>query len=308
MKHALIDIGSNSIRLTVYEVTENECHSLFRKKIMAGLAGYVENGNLSEEGIACACRSLNVFRDILTKLEIEHLAVFATASLRNIFNTDEVVHRIKDETGLDVDVISGESEAEYGFYGAIRESLSDDGLIVDIGGASTELVLFRNRVIEKAGSLPVGSLKLYRDCVKKILPGKGSVKRILKETEKAFESSDLNYVTDQKHMMGVGGTNRAVLHLIQAVNHMDEDENTYTCEQLYELADILCNDEKKAASLILKHEPERIHTIVPGMMILCYIVKKFGVETVTVSSHGVREGYMYRCIQPLLGNDRINEE
>ena len=84
MKQAIIDIGSNSIRLTLYETNAQDFKILFREKIMAGLAGYVEDGRLSAEGIECACAGLLSFRTILQTLDIEGARVFATASLRNM--------------------------------------------------------------------------------------------------------------------------------------------------------------------------------------------------------------------------------
>ena len=104
MKQAIIDIGSNSIRLTLYETEGENFHILFREKIMAGLAGYVEDGKLSAEGIECACAGLLTFRSILQTLEIEHISVFATASLRNISKTEQALCRAA-ENGKDVLVL-----------------------------------------------------------------------------------------------------------------------------------------------------------------------------------------------------------
>ena len=78
MKQAIIDIGSNSIRLTLYETEGQSFKILFREKIMAGLAGYVEDGKLSAEGIECACAGLLTFRKILQTLQIENTRIFAT--------------------------------------------------------------------------------------------------------------------------------------------------------------------------------------------------------------------------------------
>ena len=102
MKQAIIDIGSNSIRLTLYETLGQNFNILFREKIMAGLAGYVEDGKLSAEGIECACAGLLTFRGILQTLEIERIRVFATASLRNISNTEQALSVIRAATGYPV--------------------------------------------------------------------------------------------------------------------------------------------------------------------------------------------------------------
>ena len=107
MKYALIDMGSNSILLTVYYMDQTSFKVLFKEKIMAGLAGYVEHGRLTRDGIDCACQSLCEFRSTLELLQIEHLAVFATASLRNICSAVyEVVQKRPDITAREA-VASG---------------------------------------------------------------------------------------------------------------------------------------------------------------------------------------------------------
>ena len=177
MKQAIIDIGSNSMRLTVYEIMGEKFKILFREKSMAGLAGYVEEGRLSAEGIARACSGLLEFRERLAALDIVNVAVFATASLRNIFNTAEAVWAIQTATGFSVEVLSGTEEALLGYYGAELEASSPSGAFLDIGGGSTEVVVFDRGEPVQSASFRVGSLSLYRSYVKKILPGDGALKR-----------------------------------------------------------------------------------------------------------------------------------
>lgn len=123
---------------------------------MAGLAGYVEDGQLSVEGIECACAALLKFRSVLQSLEIAHTSVFATASLRNISNTKLALSVIYAATGYSVDVLSGEEEALFGFAGAMQKLYLTSGAFLDIGGASTEVVtfedaaaFFRNMLVNK---------------------------------------------------------------------------------------------------------------------------------------------------------------
>ena len=182
MKQAVIDIGSNSMRLTVYETTPPQIFRvLFKEKIMAGLAGYVDHNALSPDGIERAILGLLSFRATLSALDIKAVAVFATASLRNVKNTDQAVAAIQRATGYPIEVISGEEEAAFGYAGAMQELDLTDGLFVDIGGASTEVVRFAGGVMESANSCPVGSLKLYRDFVRKILPNKEAIHHIIVE-------------------------------------------------------------------------------------------------------------------------------
>ena len=118
--YAIIDIGSNTIRLNVYQVEEDGAiHSIFQSKETAGLAGYVqEDGSMSREGLDRAADALLRFRSILDALHIENRAVFATASLRNITNSEEAVFQLQERTGLMIRLLSGREEAILDYVGA----------------------------------------------------------------------------------------------------------------------------------------------------------------------------------------------
>ncbi len=295
MKQAIIDIGSNSIRLTLYETENQSFRILFREKIMAGLAGYVENGKLSAEGIECACAGLLTFRGILQTLEIGRVSVFATASLRNISNTEQALSVIRAATGYPVEVVSGEDEALFGYAGAMRELRTTSGAFLDIGGASTEIVTFDEGKPDDFASFPIGSLSLYRRCVKKILPGKGSLSRLRQDISKTIDVSK-GAPTPRPLLIGVGGTVRATLRLARHYYRKPDDCHSMTTEQLDELCDFLCDGKKEALDLILRLEAERVHTIVPGILILRHVLHLFRAEQIIVSKYGVREGYLCRRI------------
>lgn len=294
MKQAIIDIGSNSMRLTVYEIDGERFRILFKEKIMTGLAGYVEHQQLSQEGIERAYTGLLEFKAILQALDIQHVSLFATASLRNIKNTSEALLAIKEKTGYDVEVITGKDEAILGYSGAIKEVQLDCGAFIDIGGASTEIVQFENSTIQNAVSLPIGSLSLYKSCVKYIIPKNGSQKRIKKtiSTEIKKQLTHQNCST----LVCVGGTARAVLRIAKKIYHLPPECSTITKKQFNQLCDKLYQADKKTIDLILKLEPSRVHTLIPGVMILQYIASQIDANTIIVSNYGVREGYLCQRI------------
>lgn len=295
MKQAVIDIGSNSIRLTLYETHDKSFKILFREKIMAGLAGYVEDGKLSAEGMECACAGLLTFRSILQTLEIAHVNVFATASLRNISNTAQVLSVIHAATDYTVEVISGEEEAVLGYAGAMQELHLTSGAFLDIGGASTEIVTFEQGNPVDFASFPIGSLSLYRNCVKKILPGTGSLKRLRQEILQTIQIGK-NTPEPRPLLVGVGGTARAALKMVRYYYKCSKDCRTITGEQLDGLCKFLCSGKKDASDLILRLEAERIHTLVPGVLILQHVFHLFGAQQLVVSKYGVREGYLCQKI------------
>lgn len=295
MKQAVIDIGSNSIRLTLYEIEAESFKILFREKIMAGLAGYVENEKLSMEGIERACEGLLKFRSILETLEIENVSVFATASLRNISNTDQAISVIHAATGYDVEIISGEDEAFFGYAGATTELNLMSGVFMDIGGASTELVMFDDGIPASFASFPIGSLSLYRRFVKKILPKEDSIKRIKKEISDVIDVN-MDSVTSHDTLIGVGGTARAAMKLSHYYNRISDESSSMTKEQLDELCSFLCSGKKDACDMILKLEADRIHTIIPGILILQHVFHLFDAKQLVVGRYGVREGYLCQRI------------
>ena len=252
---------------------------------MAGLAGYVEDGKLSAEGIECACTGLLTFRGVLQTLDIEHVSVFATASLRNISNTEQALSLIRAATGYSVQVVSGEEE----------ELHLTGGVFLDIGGASTEIVTFDKGEPMSFTSFPVGSLSLYRRCVKKILPGEGSLRRLRREIADAI-GADCGVPKVSPLLVGVGGTARAVLRMSQYYYKLSDECHSMTAEQLDGLYRLLCGGKKEASDLILRLEPERIHTIVPGTLILRHVFHLFGAEQLVVGKYGVREGYLCQRI------------
>lgn len=298
MKYAIIDIGSNSIRLTVYRHDEEDgqVYIQFKDKVMAGLAGYVEDGDLSEKGIRKACDALKIYRKVLGNLAIENIYPFATASLRNIGNAREVLARIKSETGFEVDIISGEEEARLDFIGATKVVNIDRGMLVDIGGGSTEIVLFKDGNIECAHSIPVGSLNMYKKHVKRLLPSKEEKRAITKDVKKEIEKLNIECSEKQQKMCGVGGTLRAARKLGIEITGRENADREVDASDVKKVMKVLEGEEKETIDRILRVVPERIHTILPGMIILSSIIKHFEAEQIYVSSYGAREGYLYKNV------------
>ena len=198
MTYGVIDVGSNTIRLVIYEVKDNRIESLFSNKNTAGLIGYVNDGELSRKGIRKACDVLNSLQKVAAHAQVEKLFVFATASLRNIANTKEAVEEIEREMGLKVDVISGHEEAVLDFEGAAH------------GGGSTEIVAFEKGKIKDAVSLEFGSLAMYKTYVSRLFPRSSEDKAIRKKVEKELKKVKFLKNRQFTDMVGIGGTIRAV--------------------------------------------------------------------------------------------------
>lgn len=287
----IVDLGSNTVRLSIYHWEGNSFRLLLNKKTMAGLAGYVQDGILSDGGILVACRTLAGYRALLDNFNVTEMHVFATASLRNISNTAEAVETIREVTGIPVEVLSGEEEANLSFQGAILPDGPPTGLLADIGGGSFELVHYEDLSICSACSLPVGSLSLHTRFVEDLFPTSQERKAMRAYVEEHLERAGAGLIR-QKHLCGVGGTVRALSKLCNDVYHKDPETRTMTAEELRSLYKLLKKDGKDTLRQILHAAPDRVHTLLPGLIILNAIVKTCGVETVSASVSGVREGYL----------------
>ena len=292
--YAIIDIGSNTIRLNVYQVEEDGAiHSIFQSKETAGLAGYVqEDGSMSREGLDRAADALLRFRSILDALHIENRAVFATASLRNITNSEEAVFQLQERTGLMIRLLSGREEAILDYVGATSGMEErEQGMVLDIGGGSTEWVCFSQGRIRHAASIPLGSLNLYNRCVETLLPSPKEQAKIRKQVKKALDGAPLPDFPCPV-ICGVGGTIRGAGKLCNYLYKLPACNRTITLNMVDGLLERFSAPAKADLQILLKIVPERVHTLLPGLVILSTLAHRCRGDAIEVSSYGVREGFL----------------
>lgn len=292
MKCAIVDLGSNTIRLSLYNTLENgSFETLFSKKYMAGLAGYVSHGIMSNDGINQACAVLLDFKVLLQQLGVNEMHVFATASLRNIKNTEKALETIKRRTGLCVDVIGGSEEGILGYYGALYTTDLKNGIMFDIGGGSTEFVRVKNGKVKKSQSISIGSLNLFHNHVSGLWPDKKEQKAIAKRISKRLDAVDFPKKAPEK-VCCVGGTCRAILNIVNYHFNKEENNRIITKEEFNKILKILLKRDAASRNYILKLCPDRVHTIIPGMLVVKEIIERLHCEKIWVSRYGVREGYL----------------
>ena len=190
-----------------------------------------------------------------------------------------------------MEVLDGETEAALSFKGAVLPGGVPTGLLADIGGGSVELVSYRDMSITSACSLPMGSLSLYTRFVDGLFPTPEELRAI-----RACVSAELDRVRTGgltcRHLCGVGGTIRAVSKLAVDVFGKDPESRILTADEIRALYKLLKKGGKDTLRQILHAAPDRVHTLLPGLLLLNAVVKAYGVETVSASSTGVREGYL----------------
>lgn len=294
MIRGIVDLGSNTIRLSIYQCENGAGRLLMNRKVMAGLADYVEGGAMTAQGILLACQVLNDYHRLMENLGFQDLHVFATASLRNISNTEDAVSQIQASTGLTVDILSGTEEARLSFSGAVGAG-PDSGLLIDLGGGSTELVQYEGEQILSSCSLSLGSLSLFSRHVSGLYPKGGERKAVRAEVREQLE----RHIPEPPaivHACGVGGTARAACKLANLFFDKPRENRVLSAEELHRLLKRLKDPRRDELHLLLKAAPDRIHTLIPGMLVLDTVARVFQLEDITVSPWGVREGYLHERV------------
>lgn len=296
MIHGIIDIGSNTVRMAIYDINAGEIDFLMKKKHMVGLAAYLDNNVMTKQGIDKVCEVLFEFKNFLDIFQIKQVAAFTTAALRNCKNSTEAVWEIIARTGIDVEVISGDKEAEYDFVGATRNIEEPDGMLVDIGGASTELVYYEDKKIISKISLPMGSLDFRTKYTSSVLPNEFEVQLMRNKAENILAEATSFSELSCPAIVGIGGTFKGTCALYNAMYNqvksntiMEADHLQNMIEHFSRLKEIGHDD----SVLLMKRVPDRINTIIPGMVIADVLVKKFDCQKITYSDSGVREGFIY---------------
>ena len=292
---AVIDIGSNTIRLVIYTIDNGHPRPMLNKKYAVGLAAYIDKANcIKQEGINILPDVLADINTILRYIHPECVLPFGTAALRNSANGDEIVSLIKERCGMAVRILSGEEEAVFDYYGAMLEGIGDDGLLVDVGGGSTELTLFKDRKIISALSIPLGSLNLYRTHVDGILPTQKEAHKIKKTINDYLDKLADNELMHNNTIYCVGGTARAALKIMRDryLPSGREGDNSYTRSQLKGMLDDIEKNRKQLMHNILCLSPDRIHTLIPGLLAFYTVAKHYDSNKLVTISLGVREGYL----------------
>ena len=296
MKYAVIDLGSNTIRLVVYEETNAKFHALFTQKFTAGLAAYLQDGMMTPEGIRLICTTLQRCKMLLKEFTPCTTLAFSTAPLRNIRNTQEAIDQIYAETGYSVDVLTGLEEAYLDYYGVQRELPVESGLLFDIGGGSTEILTFAHDGTGVIESVPIGSLNLSKKHIAKLFPDKKERDAIRLQVQKSLKRHKLNHLPPYETLCGIGGTARTVLQLLQAMKVILPAQRTFTAEQFRKLKKFLWKKDSAAMELLTQYCPDRLHTIFSGILILETLILQSRCTTVYVCKYGVREGYLRRYL------------
>lgn len=306
IKVAVVDIGSNSVRMNIYEIDEEKNISVLdRRRNILGLVGYVFNGNLTPDGEGKLFTVLREYLVIANQIPVERFCVFATASLRAVENSDEVIDKIYKGLGIKIEIIDGLLEAEYDNIAVINrfnKKLAYPFYVLDMGGGSTE-INFNYIDRKELHSIPVGSLALSKMFVKNPMHIK---KNEYKRIEKYVKDTLLKEIVPAKdipRMYVIGGTTRSASRMCigeRGEKYLKTDGKKYTAFELNQLSQKLESDNIYARDMVNRYCPDRTTSVLAGIYAFNLIVKILRPKKIISCGNGVREGYLDTQIDSIL--------
>ena len=277
-KFAVIDIGSNSVRLMFVADGKVLYKGLNTTRLGEGIA---EQPILRAAAIERSARAVELFYNKAKEEGAQEVFAFATAAVRSAENGAEFTDRVKELCGLSVEVISGEEEAEIGIFGALGGA---DGGVIDIGGASTEIVVKEQGEIIYKKSVNIGVVRLKDKC--------GREKDLLVEAAKKAATEFGKIPTARMH--GIGGTATTLAAQILRLQEYKSEKITgakITALQMREMADKLLSMSVEEIAALPCMPKGRADVLTGGAVLLATLMQELGIEELYASDQDNLEGY-----------------
>jgi exopolyphosphatase/guanosine-5'-triphosphate,3'-diphosphate pyrophosphatase len=286
----IVDLDADAIRFSLYKYENGRLRLILCQKAFVGLICYAEAGALSQKGIQKACSALLYFRRVLDELGIVQTFAIARAPLKSISNIDDFLLQAYGQTGFAFELLSGADEARLGFSGAAAENGS--GLFAEIGGASTTLAAFAGGQLGKTLSLPYGSLNLSLKYVKSTTPHKSNILDIKQELKRGLKRTGLFSPGARRDILAAGGTAEGARKLYNDVFGLGNENTVMEADKFLGLLSRYIDNRRDITGRLRQLEPDAIHTVIPGLVILHTIVTMSQSGYIDVSCTGVPEAYI----------------
>ena len=294
---AIIDIGSNSARLVISHIYKNGAYNMvYNQKEALRLSQKVDGQNLlTEEAFTSTIDTMRSFAHMCKIYQADKTIAVATAAIRNASNGGELVAKVAELTGIQLHIISGNTEAYISYLGVINTLDVKNGIIFDLGGGSTELILFKNRKILESVSLPLGAVNTTG-----MFNIRNEMPSNVYNDLNAFIMSRLSQYPWLKQnnlpLIGVGGTARTVAKIIQRAKKYPATKiHNYaypvqTFRSFFNKLRLTNLEQRKKISGL---STERSDIILAGSSIISCLLEATGAKKLITSGCGLREGLFY---------------
>jgi exopolyphosphatase/guanosine-5'-triphosphate,3'-diphosphate pyrophosphatase len=299
---ASIDIGSNTLRLLVGMIEGQKIVRMRCEMVITRLAaGIGETGLLNPDNMEKTVSVLKAFSDIISAYGISHIRAVGTSALREAKNSGEFLQRVLSETGINIEVISGEEEAELTARGVMFDMPErDSSFIVDIGGGSAEWIFCRNSSPVGMGTISTGVVKLFDNHMKSDPPSKADILSLKKELDTVLSGLKTNIghlINRSTVFIGTAGTVTTLAAIdigFETYDHEKIHKHNLTLQRLHEMSERLLELPLSERKKIIGLEPERADLIIPGILFTINIMELFGFDNILVSDNGLLEGVLIK--------------
>jgi exopolyphosphatase/guanosine-5'-triphosphate,3'-diphosphate pyrophosphatase len=284
MKFGAIDIGTNAARLLVGEINKEGEHSYVKKisytRIPLRLGEEVfDKGEISASKLDNFVKTIKAFKLISEIFKVKRLRACATSAMREAFNREEVIEKIKEETGVEIEIISGDEEARliFGTFFLLDFDKTTSFLVIDVGGGSTEISVFEGGEKVAAKSFELGTIRLLKE---------KTDKKIWKQLNAWIEE---NVDLTSLHQVYATGGNINKVHKILGC----QQDELLSLRKMNKLREELAavSLEERIDKFQLK--PDRADVIIPAIDIYAFILKKIKVNQFYVPKIGLSDGMIY---------------
>lgn len=287
---AVIDVGSNSVRLVLYRVDGRAIWTTYNEKVLAGLGrGLAKSGRLNPEGVETALAALRRFAAVVCARPDMQVLTAATAAVRDAEDGPDFVERVREETRLELRVLSGGEEARFAALGVAAGQAEADGVVGDLGGSSLELVRLCGQLPGAGVTLPLGPLALGAG-------GKGPFDEaaLRRDVAKRLDGASAPYRTDRFYAVGGAWRNLALLHMTAGgwplrIVHQYE----MSAADALDVSRLVARQSKAALERVDGVSRKRAETLPYAAVVLEGVVERLGVRRVAFSAYGLREGLIF---------------
>jgi len=288
---AVIDIGSNSVRLVVYRLEGRAIWTVYNEKVLAGLGSeLVVTGKLSVAGVDAALGALRRFSAVLDAAHPASLFVAATAAVREAADGAAFVDRVLAEAGLSVRVLTGEEEARYAALGVLAGTPDASGVVGDLGGSSLELTRVTNGRVGAGVSLPLGAFNLRSSDGFDIGRVRGRAVRALADSGAGFEADTL-------YAVGGGWRNLALLQMRLTGYPLGiVHQYVLSAVDALDAARFIARQSKGSLERIDGLSKRRLETIPYAAIVLEALIERLNLKQICISAYGLREGLLLEAM------------
>lgn len=309
-KFAVIDLGSNSVRLKISTIMADGSvvTEQYLKRYVRLSSEMGPEKILKDKPMARTLAALQEFRTVCDQYDHLKIMPVATAAVRQAKNQQEFLQRVKQTTGFDIKVISGEQEAYLDYVGVANTLPVKHGLIIDTGGASMELIGVDNGAAEETVSIPLGSVILSQHYQLGDQINPANLFDAMVEVDEALSHQQWLSRFRRTNIIALGGCNRALAKIYRWRNAVDNTPApihglTLSSGTAFGIMHELLERSREERATIRGVNKERADVIVGGLLPMLALMRQLAIDEVKFSNSGLREGLLFKYQEQLLDFD-----